>query len=548
MRDTLSQMRLPTGGVRRTDDAAHLDRAFAIGRACVVPLAMVASITADNDDVALGQPFLIAAAAVELYSVIMLAALLRGRPVGPRTQFVLDLVAVAALALVADPHASSAGRIPLLLLLSAWGLTLAPRVAAARALLASAVVVGGEALLVGVEEALLVALFLGTVAILTTGFSVVLERRRVDVAALERRLEEAGAEASELERRERERLAQLLHDDALQRLLAARQDLDHAREGDPSALQVVADGLAETTRSLRSLTIVHHDAILEAAGVEAAVRRIVDDAERRADLQTEVRITGQLSAEVSSTVLAIVRELVANVERHADATRMTVDISAERGALSIVVADDGRGMSERRLADAERDGHLGHATLRRRVEDVGGALAVATAPGAGCRVTVRLEDEGVREHRVLQEALKSERSWNAALVTGFPHPFVVASLDLRLVEVSDRFVRLTGWTRAELLNAPAGDLPYWPPELKARVPQIAREAERSGEYVTELEIVRRDGGRLRVITTSCVVRDPRGNRDLHLVTFQEAPSAGREERRATAGDAAAARSRHSGGA
>ncbi len=210
-----------------------------------------------------------------------------------------------------------------------------------------------------------------------------------------------------------------------------------------------------------------------------------------------------------------------NVERHAGATRMSVTVTATAASLSLAVEDDGRGIEVGRLAAAARAGHLGHVGLRRRTEDLGGKLQIDAPPGNGCRVRVSLEKDRVHEYHLLQEALHNERSWNAALVSGFPHPFVVCTLDLRLVEVSDRFVRLTGWSRSELLGAPAGELPHWPPESRAGLRRLASSVVAARERTVEAEIVCRDGRRLRVSVTACVVRDPRGDRELRLVTYTE---------------------------
>ncbi len=246
---------------------------------------------------------MIAGAVFQLYAFFMLAVVLRGGATPGRRQAALDAITVSTLVLVADPHLSSAGRIPVLLLLGAWALTVDPRSVLLRGTAVSAIVLVGEGLLVGAHEMGLVAVYMASLVAVMTAFAGVVQRARGDTEALHRRLDEASVEAADLARRERERLAQLLHDDALQRLLAARQDLELLQQADDDpSLRAVSASLAATTRSLRSLTVVHNNAVLEAAGADAAVRRIVADAADRAGLETEVQIRGTLAAQDAEVV------------------------------------------------------------------------------------------------------------------------------------------------------------------------------------------------------------------------------------------------------
>ena len=81
------------------------------------------------------------------------------------------------------------------------------------------------------------------------------------------------AELTGLEERERRALSEHLHDGALQYVLAARFDLDDAREtGDPAAFDRLEQALAESTRLLRSTVAELHPAVLARAGLPSALR------------------------------------------------------------------------------------------------------------------------------------------------------------------------------------------------------------------------------------------------------------------------------------
>ena len=84
----------------------------------------------------------------------------------------------------------------------------------------------------------------------------------------------------------------------------------------------------------------------------------------------------------------VVQEALRNVVSHAAAAHVDLRIELGDDELLVHVADDGRGFDP--LADPPRDGHVGLAMMRDLVEDAGGELAVASAPGAGTVVRARV--------------------------------------------------------------------------------------------------------------------------------------------------------------
>lgn len=492
----------------------------AVLRLITVPLSLFASFGGGGS--ALERPLFLGIAAGGFVYAAALYVLVVARGVRlPRFVVATDVVVLLAFVLAADPRVDAAGRLPVLLLIGGWAFTSGPRTVLLRGTalggaitLLQLVVRGGSP-----NPRILAAAFVSA----AIGAVIAAEVRRRDARTreLQRRGDELLVEVADLERRERERIAQLVHDDALQRLLAARQDLDQGAAGDAEALARASEGLTQATASLRHLTRVIHDDALEAAGLEAAVQRIVHTVAARAGLEATVHVDDDVCGDANTMVLAVVRELTANVERHARADRLEVTVRRRGAGVSVVVQDDGRGLVAQELSAAQAAGHLGHAALRRRVAQMHGTVTIDAAPGTGTRVEVLLADADVRARRALEQALRHERGWNAALVAGFPDPFVVSTPELRLVEVSDRFVELTGFTRAELLAAPAGDLPYWPPEDRAAIRAFAAGLNHELEHEVRFEIVCKDGRRLDVLATASIVADPRGGRRLQLITFKD---------------------------
>ncbi len=92
-----------------------------------------------------------------------------------------------------------------------------------------------------------------------------------------------------------------------------------------------------------------------------------------------------LTAEIQ--LLRIVQEALANVRKHARASRATVHLSPADGMVELVIEDNGQGFDPARLA---REGwpRFGLQTMRERAEAIGGVFTVESTPGAGTRVTV----------------------------------------------------------------------------------------------------------------------------------------------------------------
>jgi two-component system NarL family sensor kinase len=197
------------------------------------------------------------------------------------------------------------------------------------------------------------------------------------------------------EQRERQTLAEALHDHALQNILSARHELQEASESGPHpALARADDALVETVDQLREAVVDLHPYVLEEAGLEAALRTAAGQAAGQGRLALELDLRYGKRHPREQLVFSAARELLANVVRHAEARTLQLHLAAENGALELVVADDGRGFPLAELPDRVAEGHIGLATQRVRVEAAGGSMAIASAPGVGTRVEIRLPDTG----------------------------------------------------------------------------------------------------------------------------------------------------------
>jgi signal transduction histidine kinase len=187
---------------------------------------------------------------------------------------------------------------------------------------------------------------------------------------------------------ERRRIERDLHDGAQQRLVALRVRLELAAEAvgaDPrqgaAELRRLGKEVDEALNDVRSLARGIYPAVLADRGLEAALR----DAARRLPVAAtvEARGVGRFPEDVEAAVYFTCLEALQNVAKHArGAKSVSVVLSADEDALRWEIRDDGAGFPVEPAADGD-----GLANMRERIEAVGGALEIASVPGAGTRVS-----------------------------------------------------------------------------------------------------------------------------------------------------------------
>lgn len=196
------------------------------------------------------------------------------------------------------------------------------------------------------------------------------------------------------EERERKRLAEALHNGAMQDVVTAGFDLDVLIAGDDDSggerVRRARKSIADALRQLRSTVQDLHPIVLEAAGLTVALERLCAEYDERSTAEFVLDLDREAEGTHDRLLFELARELVGNAVRHAKAGRIKVVVGLQDGQLVLTVADDGRGMRPGSRAAALRAGHIGLASSAERVELAGGRLDIDSAPGKGTTVTARL--------------------------------------------------------------------------------------------------------------------------------------------------------------
>ena len=328
------------------------------------------------------------------------------------------------------------------------------------------------------------------------------------------------AEIAAAERAERTRLADRLHDEALQLILAAGQELDEVRRGDVRALDALDADLRQANAALRSLTSTMHEDLLTRLRLDDALRRIATDAARRGRFAPEVRVDEAAIGVHDALVRDIARELLCNAARHARAERVTLDVTARDGTVVVRVEDDGRGLDPRARAVAERAGHLGLGRLERLVVELGGHFALARPAQGGTTATAWLPADALAAQGSLEDALRGERRWTAALLASLQEGLLVFR-DGVTIQVNDAFCAMTAFSREELMGRTPDDYPFWPEADREYLRRTVQDASTHGGLDQEIELQRSTGERFWALCSSARIDDPAGADIGMLVTVKD---------------------------
>ena len=210
------------------------------------------------------------------------------------------------------------------------------------------------------------------------------------------RPERSAAIQSEAVEAERQRIARDLHDTLGQSLGFLHFKLD----------QLAADGalheIDEIRQELERMRDVANEAYVQVRGtlvelksagaktLGAALLKQARSVGERAHFQARLHSRGQpetLSPYVQRQILYLLREALTNVEKHANARQVEIDLVWTDETLTLLLSDDGQGFEPDKLVS---NGHFGLEIMRERASEIDGQLAIQSAPGMGTTITLSL--------------------------------------------------------------------------------------------------------------------------------------------------------------
>jgi len=220
------------------------------------------------------------------------------------------------------------------------------------------------------------------------------DRAAVAVDLSERVGRDALARVVAAQELERKRLARELHDEtgqALTSILLGLKPLERtaATEEDRAAVASLRELVVSTLQDVRRLAVELRPSTLDDFGLSTAVERLAetfrDNTGMRVDVDAQLGDV-RLPTEVETALYRIVQEALANIVKHAEATRVSILLTRKESSVAAVVEDDGKGFDKRETGDDV----LGLVGMRERVGLVGGRLVIESAKGSGTTIAAEV--------------------------------------------------------------------------------------------------------------------------------------------------------------
>jgi signal transduction histidine kinase len=193
----------------------------------------------------------------------------------------------------------------------------------------------------------------------------------------------------------RAQIAGELHDDTIQVMTAALLAVERAALAattrDPHLAEVLDAAcvtLQTAVERARRLTFELRPPLLDAKGVAAALRDLVEEVEREGGFQATLEApAGRFPYTVEDLAFRTVKEALSNTRKHAEASHVEVQLWSDGDWLHGRLKDDGRGFDVERALD--RSGmrlHLGLDAMRERLRLAGGDVRISSVPGEGTQL------------------------------------------------------------------------------------------------------------------------------------------------------------------
>lgn len=215
---------------------------------------------------------------------------------------------------------------------------------------------------------------------------------------MDKKMRALAAELRTVEARERRHLAQELHDNLCQLVAVAKIKLSQfsmigMTDSQAQKIQEISNLLARTLKSMNAMVFQLSPPVLDNFGLYAALQALA--VEFKEQYGFEVRLVDDglekpLPRDWKFILYRAVRELLINVIKHADVTMADVELRRIGNEIRIAVHDQGKGFDNQALANGLYAKGFGLFSIKDQIDQLGGNIAIATAPGDGTHVTVAL--------------------------------------------------------------------------------------------------------------------------------------------------------------
>jgi PAS domain S-box-containing protein len=223
------------------------------------------------------------------------------------------------------------------------------------------------------------------------------EVAEIAVRESQRKVQDTAARLLTAQDDERRRIARDLHDDYCQRLTAAILELGMLPRRHPGPwtspgeyLNPLKATLTGLLRDLRDLSHELHSDRMASMAVDEALHGLLTDFTEKTQVAATLHTSSRpihLPAAIGTCLYRIAQESLANIRKHAHATRVTAALITLPHMIELLIKDDGRGFVPESV-DGSR--HLGLISMRERVNQLHGTFTIASRPESGTTISIQL--------------------------------------------------------------------------------------------------------------------------------------------------------------
>ncbi|MDE4273113.1 cache domain-containing protein [Phaeobacter gallaeciensis] len=210
------------------------------------------------------------------------------------------------------------------------------------------------------------------------------ERRLADA-----KLKELTQRVFDAQEEERGRVARELHDGISQLLVGVRYALDNTRrrlmrgdhDGASDPLDKGIEHLGIAISEVRRISRDLRPGVLDDLGLGPALKALTDDFAARTGIETDfttVVFRNRLDQEAKIAMYRIAQEALTNIERHADASHVSIDLRGHARGATMRISDNGRGLPQKK---PEGEPGIGLRNMQERIDQLDGTLRILSSRG-----------------------------------------------------------------------------------------------------------------------------------------------------------------------
>ena len=219
----------------------------------------------------------------------------------------------------------------------------------------------------------------------------------------------------EAQENERKYIAQNLHDDTIQTLLAVSKRIDSLKnhfyvKDQPSiidSLSAIKSIILQSISDLRRLYLHLRPTALDDLGLLPSIRLLIEKINKESDINAQISVEGEeqrLQPQIEVHIYRVIQEALNNILYHSKATTALVSLHYSTESLKIKVADNGQGfIPNHKLNLGDKFGLIG---MEQRIKSLGGTFQISSITNEGTQILIELKHKDCMKYLIMSNIIE----------------------------------------------------------------------------------------------------------------------------------------------